>query len=142
MLGIPDVANDLGAVTRLGPQLLLATADVLDDDGVRRPQNRLRRPVILFQQNGLRVWIVLLKLLDVADRRTPEGINRLIGIAHHDELPRGDPLVCRVRTLVAGPAADELTDQLVLRMVGVLILVDHEVTESAPIVLSDIGERL
>jgi len=77
--------------------------------------------------------VVALELLDVANGRAAEGVDRLVGIAHHAQLAGGQ---------VRGIHPDEFLDQLVLRMIGVLVLVHQDVPEPAPIVLGDIAEQL
>ena len=96
---------------------------VAGDDGVGGAQDRLGRAVVLLEQDRAGVGVVLLELLDVADRGAAEGVDRLVGVTDDDELARLDPV------LGAPPRADELADQLVLGVVGVLVLVDHDVPE-------------
>ncbi len=133
VLGVRDVAGDDGSAAGLGPQVLGAAVLVALDDGVGGGEDRLRGAVVLFQQDRRRVLVVLLELEDVADRRAAEGVDRLVGVTHHAQLGRG-----QVR--VAG--ADQLAHQRVLRVVGVLVLVDQDVAEAAPVVLGDVREGL
>ena len=46
------------------------------------------------------------------------------------------------RHRAASPSPDELADQHVLGVVGVLVLVDEDVAEPAPVVLGDVREGL
>jgi hypothetical protein len=155
MLVVADVADDPSPVARVGPEVLGPPVRVAGDDRVGRPQDRLGRAVVLLQQDGPRVGVVLLKLHDVADRRPTEGIDRLVCVTDDDELSRRDRvcrplttcarLTARARTAfscIVARDADELTDKLVLRCVGVLILIDQHMPKPPPIVLSDIGEGL
>ena len=94
MLVLGDVAGDLLAVARVGPQLLRLAVGVARDDRVRRVEDRLRRAVVLLEQDRRRVRVVALELEDVADRRAAEGVDRLVGVADDGELggrvlPRG-----------------------------------------------------
>ena len=73
------------------------------------------------------VRVVALEFLDIADRRAAEGINGLVRITHHGELAAATALL-----------ADEGGDQHVLRVVGVLILVDEHVPEATAVVLRDL----
>ena len=66
-------------------------------------------------------------------RRAAERVDRLVGVADDAQLGR--------RQLAAG-RPDQLLDQHVLRVVGVLVLVDQHVPEPAPVVLGDRRERL
>ena len=74
----------------------------------------------------MRIRVVALEFFDVADRRAAEGIDRLVGIAHHAQLALRLAL------------ARESRHQLVLCVVGVLVLVDHDVAEAAPVVLAHV----
>ena len=142
VLVVGDVADDLVAVARVGPQALVLAARVLGDDGVRGREDRLRRPVVLLQQHDRRVGVVALEVLDVADVGAAEGVDRLVGVADHAQLGgsdrprRGDPAAAPAR------CSDQLAHEDVLRVVGVLVLVDEHVAEAPPVVLGDVGERL
>ena len=137
VLVVADVADDARAVTGLAPQVLLAPALVAGDDRVGGAQDGLGGAVVLLEQDGAGVGVVLLELLDVADGGPAEGVDRLVCVTDHDELARLDAVLAAG----LGPA-DELAHQLVLGVVGVLVLVDHDVPEPAPVVLGDVGEGL
>ena len=132
VLGVGDVAGDGGAVAGGGPQVLLTPAAVAGDDGVGGREDVLGGAVVLLQQDGARRRVVLLELLDVADGGAAEGVDGLVGVADDGELARGQG---RPRPGGAG-AADELAHEDVLGMVGVLVLVDQDVAEAAPVHLS------
>ena len=131
---VGDVADDELPFAGICPQPLLPPPGVARDDGVGRVEDRLRGAVVLFEQNGCGAGIVALKVLDVADRRTAERVDRLVGIADDAQFCRRDP--------IDRFGADELTHQYVLRVVGVLVLVDEDVPEATPVVLRDLRERL
>ena len=139
MLVVPDVADDGLAGAGLGPQVLLAARLVALDDGVGRGEDRLGRAVVLLEKDRARVGVVLLELDDVADRGPAEGVDRLVGVTDDDELARLDGVL--TPRLAIRPA-DELAHELVLRVVGVLVLVDEHVPEAAPVVLGHVGEGL
>ena len=131
------------AVAAVGPEVLLAALGVLGDDRVGRLQDGLGRAVVLLEQDGPRVRVVLLELDDVADRRAAERVDRLVGVADHARARPGDGRTVADRhTGAAGGTADQLADELVLGVVGVLVLVDQDVAEPAPVVLGDVGEGL
>jgi hypothetical protein len=138
VLAVRDVPDDLGAVPGVGPQVLGAAGRVLGDDRVGGLQDGLGRAVVLLEQDRRGVRVVLLELDDVADRRPAERVDGLVGVADDAQLGR------RHRGLVRlGDArADQLLDQHVLGVVGVLVFVDEHVPEAAPIVLRDVGKRL
>ena len=140
VLVVGDVADDLLAVAGVGPQPLVLAALVLGDDGVGGGEDRLRRAVVLLEQHDLGVREVLLELEDVADVGAAEGVDRLVGVADDAQLGGRDGR--RRPALAAGGGADELAHQRVLRVVGVLVLVDEHVPEAPPVVLGDVGEDL
>ena len=88
VLGVPDVPDDALPRSRVGPQVLLPSALVALDDGVRRLEDRLGRAVVLLEEDRRRVRVVLLELDDVADVGTAEGVDRLVRVADDDEAVR------------------------------------------------------
>ena len=143
VLGFSDVTDDFRARTGGGPQLLGATVGVAFNDRVRRGEDVLRGTVVLFQQNRVGVRVVLLKVRDIADIRTTEGVDGLVGVTHHGQLGRGHGV--RVGAAVSRclrMGANQFTHQLVLGMVGVLVLIYEDVAELAAIVVRDFGELL
>ena len=137
VLVVRDVPDDRLAAATGGPQVLGPPGRVLGDQGVGRRQDGLRGAVVLLQQNGFRVGVVDLELRDVADRGAAEGVDRLVCVADDDQLARRD-----IRRTGSGLVADQLADQDVLRVVGVLVLVDHHVAEPAAVVIRDLRESL
>ena len=88
VLVVADVAGDHRAVAGVGPEVLGPAALVAGDDGVGGPQDALGRAVVLLEQDGAGVGVVLLELEDVADARAPEGVDRLVGVADDAQLGR------------------------------------------------------
>ena len=82
VLVIGNVAHDLLAFTVGRPQVLLASVLIFSNNGVGRIENGLGGAIILFQQDRVRLWVVALEFLNIADGGPAEGINGLIGIAH------------------------------------------------------------
>src|SRR4029078_7565731 len=70
------IANDLLAVALVGPQLFGFARHVVRDDRVRGVENRLRRSVVLLEQNDRRLGEGLLELQDVANVRAAELVDR------------------------------------------------------------------
>ena len=139
------VADDRLALAERGPQFLGLAALVVADHRVGRIQNGLRRTIVLFEHDGLGVREVLLEVLNVADVGTTERVDGLVGIAHHGD-PGGAGLagVRRARDgLLPRVHAGQLAHEHVLGVVGVLILVDENVTEALMVVLGDgrVGAR-
>ena len=127
-------ALDQLARAGIGPQVLRPAVGVAGDDGVGGVEDRLGRSIILFQQNGFRVRVVPLELVDVADGGAAEGIDGLVGVTDDAQLGRRDADV--------GQRLGQLPDQHVLGVVGVLILVHQHVFEATPIVLGHVRHRL
>ena len=143
MLGFGNVTDNLRARTGGGPQLLGATVGVAFNDRIRSREDVLRGAVVLLEQNGVGVRVVLLEVRDIADVRTAEGVDGLVGITHHGQLGRRHRVrvgaaVCRCLHV----GTDQLAYQLVLGVVGVLVLVHKDVAELAAVVVRDFGELL
>ncbi len=123
MLVVGDVTADQRAVTRIRPQLLLAAPLVPGDDGVRRREDVLGGAVVLFQKDRLGMRVVALELLDIPDRRTTEGVDRLVRVTDHAQFAGTRPL------------PHERGNQHVLGVVGVLVLVDEHMAEPAAVMV-------
>ena len=126
---------------RVGPQPLALAPGVAADHGVGGREDVLRGAVVLLEEDGPGVRVVDLELEDVADGGAAERVDRLVGVTDHRELAARE---LHVRGVVDDPARrpDQLAHQHVLRVVGVLVLVDQHVPEPAPVVLGDGGEPL
>jgi len=132
VLGVGDVADDRVAAAGLAPQPLGFTGGVTVDHGVGGVQDGLGGAVVLLQQDRPGIGEVPLELQDIANRRAPERVDRLVGITHHTQFRRVEPSRTR----------DQLLDQHVLGVVGVLILVNQHVPKPASIGLRDVRMRL
>ena len=75
---------------------------------------------------------VTFKLGDVTNVRPTEGIDRLIRVTNHSQVSRLQNLTSALIKVcvVIRQRPGELTNQRVLRMVGVLILINQEVAEA------------
>ena len=104
----------LRAALAIGPEPLLLAVAVLLDDRRGGVEDHLRRAVVLLEPDDLRVGEVGLEVEDVAQVRAAPLVDRLVGIADDAQVAvdLGEP-----------------PDQQVLRAVGVLVLVDHDVPE-------------
>ena len=87
-------------------------------------ENHLRRSVILFQLDDLGIRVVLLEGQDVAHVGAAEPVDRLIVIADDGQVAM---------------RACQMANHQVLRPVGVLVLVDHDVLEALLIFLENLG---
>ena len=139
MLGISDPPDYRDALPQVAPQGLVAASPVPCDHGVRGLQDRVAGAVVLVQDDGPGSGEVTLEVEDVADRGPPEGVDGLVGIAHHHQLGRsgGRSLGCRCGGLTA-----QFTDQRVLGVVRVLVFVHQHMPEPAPVLLPDLREGL
>ena len=90
------------------------------DERIGGVHDHLRGAVVALQAEDLALGIILLEIEDVLDARTAESVDGLAVVAHHAD--------------VAAELRQLLEDQ-VLRHVGVLVLVHHDVRETA-------GDRL
>ena len=88
-------------------------ADVVGDEAVGGAEDRLRAAVILFQPHDVGVGKVLLESQNVANLRAAPAVDRLVRIARR----------AQIRIIVRQGPHD-----LILRQVGVLIFVHHDVT--------------
>ena len=94
---------------------------------VRGLEDRVRRAVVLLERDRLRAGEVALELEDVADVGASEGVDRLVRIAHGEN----------VHVLFG-----QQLQEPVLRVVRVLVLVDEEVAERLLPLLLRLGEAL
>ena len=148
VLRVPGEADDRVPCALVSPQLLVFAIEVVADDRVRRVEDVLTRPVVLFEEHDPRAGEVALELGDVADVGAAEGVNRLVGISHHRE---GGTRLGRIRHQRDHSVADvdavargrlrQLADELVLRVVRVLVLVDEDVPEAPPVHVGDLRKR-
>ena len=144
------VADDRLALAERRPQLLRLASLVVGDDGVGRVEDGLRGAVVLFEHDGPRVGEILLEVLDVADVGAAERVDGLVGVAHHGDPRRAGSsgggtglyaLRGRVRSSSSTlPRVDagEFAHEHVLRVVGVLVLVNEDVAESVMVVLGHV----
>ena len=101
----------------LRPQLLHRAPPVRPDHAACRVEDHARRAVVLLQLDHRRAGVVMLEAEDVANLRLAPGVDRLIGVAHGEE----------VRRPAASPGVGDEPGDAVLGLVGVLELVDHHV---------------
>ena len=99
----------------VGPNLFLYLLHILSYDGVGGIYDDLGGAVVLFEFEEVQVGVVAAEVEDVLYVGTAEGIDALGIVAHHaDVLETGGKLL----------------DDEVLRVVGVLVLVHHDVVET------------
>ena len=139
-LVVADVPDDLGAVAGLAPEPLGLAALVVADHRVGGVEDRLGGAVVLLEQDRGGVREVLLEVHDVADVGAAERVDRLVRVTDHHQLGGLDPLAAGAGLLHLVGA--ELVDEGVLRVVGVLVLVDEHVAEAAAVDLAHLRERL
>ena len=113
-VGIRLQDADFVAHVALREAVFLHALRVADDHRVGRVDDRLRRTVVLLQLEDHRRGIILLEREDVLDLGPAERIDRLRVVAHDADLRVG----------LRQPADDRI-----LRIVGVLVLVDQNISE-------------
>ena len=118
------IAHDPFARPDVGPQRLGLAFLVVVDDRIRRVEDRLRAAVVLVEHDRRHVGERLLELHDVAEVGPTESVDRLVRVADH-----ADVLV----------PTGQLQDDLVLRLVRVLVFVDEDVAEALAVVLQDVA---
>ena len=113
LLGIRRmVTEDAFSVRQRGDQILLDSIAVFGDQRVRGLQNLRRGAVIFRHQDRLCAGVVRFKLHQVLHVRAAPGVDRLVRVAHDEEI---------------FVVAAEHLHQLILQAVNVLKLVDHDV---------------
>ena len=114
--------SDLFAVAGVGPEVLALALRIVSDDFIRRVQDVAGGTVVLFETDGLRVFIVAFKVQDVFDGGAAEPVDALVVIADDADVH-----------VLAGEEAR----QHILCRVGVLVLVDEDIAELVLVVFPD-----
>ena len=109
------------------PECLVFSAFIVLDHGVCRIKDILRRSVILLQLNDCRIRINLFKIKNIADIGASEFVNGLVIVTHNTQVTA---------------SRCQQSNQLELRSVGILILIDHDVLKTVLIVLQNIRAAL
>ena len=111
----------------LGPQGLALALAVAADDGIGSIQNGAGAAVVLFQADDLGLAELLLKREDVFDGGAPELVDALVVIADHTKIAMG---------------SGQQADQQILGVVGILVLIHHDVPVAALVLLQHLRELL
>ncbi len=106
-----------------GPQLLFEQLRVVRDHVVGGRQDTHRRTVVLLQLHQMQLREILAELREVFQRGAAPAVDSLVVVAH-----------CRERRTRTG----QQFQQLVLASVGVLILVDQQITQLVLPALADL----
>ena len=142
MLVLQRAHVDLRSVPELAPQALGDAAAVVGDHRVRSAQDGLRGAVVLLQLDHAGIGEVVLEVEDVAYLGTAKAVDRLRIVAHHREVAVAGEAGGRPSRRSRAAASDEQLKQAVLRVVGVLVLVDEDVPECRDVALAHLGEQL
>jgi len=102
------------ALAQFGEQRLRVELRVGLDDVVGRAQDRAGGAVVLLQLDDLELRVVDRQLLEVVQRGAAPAVDRLVVVAHGGE---------------AAALAHQQLEQLVLRGVGVLVLIDQHMAQ-------------
>ena len=97
------------------PEIFALSLGIMGDHSIGCVQNILRGAVILFETDHLCLLILLLEREDIFNRCAAEAVNTLVVVTDHAEV---------------AAAAGQKAGEPVLRMVGILILVDHHIAEA------------
>ena len=65
----------------VGPEVLRPATGIARDNGVRRGKDCLSGAIVLLQDDGRCVREVSFEFLDIADGRSAEGVDGLVGVA-------------------------------------------------------------
>jgi len=114
------VADRLGTAGLIGPEVLRRPSEVVADHRVGGVEDRLTGPVVLVEHVGRGMVERGAELQDVGDVGPPERVDRLVGVADHEDV-------------LGGPA--QQPDQAHLCQIRVLVLIDQDVLEALPVVL-------
>ena len=112
------------ALAEIGPKIFTLSAYVICDNGVGGVEDVSGRAVVLLKLNNYRIGVFHFEVKDIFDSSAAETVDRLIVVSYDAD--------------VAVNACEKLA-KLILRVVGILILVDHYVAELVGIVFEDVG---
>ena len=146
MCRITGEPDDVVTRPAVGEQVLGFTVKVVSDDSVCSIEDVLGGAIVLLQQNDGCPRKIALKLGDVANVCAAEGINRLVGIPHHGEGGTGQRSIAGGRNrrvfgdVLGGNRAGEFSNQRILRVVGVLVLIHQNVPKPGLIFRRHLGK--
>ena len=121
------IIGNLRAHAIIGPQILRLAARVIFNHRIGSIQNHLCAAVVLLQLHQLGLGIILFKVQNIANIRPAPAVNALVRIAHHAQI-----------AVLAG----QKLCQKILHMVGILILVHHDVIKFILIFFPCLGNLL
>ncbi len=127
LLGQRAVDLDLTSLRVLGPQDLSFSLGIVFNHRICRIQDGLGAAVVLLQPDDHGISVLVFKVEDVFDGGSSEFIDTLVIIADHTDVV---------------VTACQQTDQQKLRIVGVLVLVHHDVAEAVAVLFQHIRELL
>ena len=127
MFIVRNIAGDFRASTMVGPEFLFPSAMVMGDHGIGRREDVLGGTIILLQQDCPCLGVVSFEFFDIANGGAAECIDGLVGVANHAEFTS-------IRS-----GTNKCGDENVLGMVGVLVLINKNVTKTFSIVGGDFG---
>ena len=115
------IVNDFRTIAVSSPQIFRLATAIVVDNGIGSVQNNLCTAVVLLQLHQLGIGVILFEIKDILDIGTAPAVNALVGIAYYAD--------------VSVACCQQLRQQ-VLRMVGVLIFVDHQIIKLALVFFS------
>ena len=120
LLGKRAVDLNLISFWILGPEGLALSLGVVLDNRICRIQDGLGTAIVLLQTDYLGIAVLVFKVLDIFDSCSTEFIDTLVIITNNADIV---------------VSASKQTYQQELRVVGILILVHHDVAEAIAIFL-------
>ena len=133
MFIVSNIANNRCTGSGVRPQILCSPTTVSRDNSISGRKNCLGGTVILLQHDRAGIWVIALEFLDIANCRSAECVNGLVGITNYTELSRWQ---------VSGTRAHQLLNKYILSVIGILIFVNKNLSEPEPVVLRNVWEKL
>lgn len=87
-----------------------------------RFDDHFRRTIILFEIDHFRIRVVFFEIEDIRNIRTTPGVDSLPVISHDTKISR---------------LTRKNTDDIILKLVGILVLIDHKILESSMKIFDD-----
>ena len=127
LLGLCAIHLDLTAFLILCPQCFSLALGIMLDDRIGCLQNGLGATVVLLKANDLGITVLIFKVQNIFDGRSAEFIDTLVIIADHADV------------VVSGR---QQAHQQELGVVGILILIHHDVAEAVAVFFQNVRELL
>src|SRR5579883_2570145 len=125
------MVDQLLALAESGPQPLLLAGRITPDNALSGIENVLRRAIVLLKQDDTGLGEIALEGLDVFGTGAAPAIDHLVVVANHADI------AAAAGPLVAAPP--QQADQLILRHIAVLELVNMDILPALLVTRQDLG---